>query len=108
MRIAPYLSACVLLASGWTAAHAQETIAHASVGGRVTDPTGAVIEGAQVTARQTETNLAAVAATDREGRLRFPYLRVGQYEIIAHRQGFADAKRSVNLTVGAAFELPFS
>jgi hypothetical protein len=92
------------LGSAW----AQESINYASISGRVTDPTGAVILGAQVTARQVETNLAAIAETDRDGRFRFPYLKVGQYAIAVHQQGFADLTRAVTLSVGAAFELPIS
>jgi hypothetical protein len=87
-------------------APAQETISHASIGGRVTDPTGAVVEGAQVTALQTDTNIASSAITDSEGRFRFPYLKVGRYQITVRHQGFADVVRGVTLTVGAAFELP--
>ncbi len=101
-----------LLASGVSAAPhsalAQETINYASVSGRVTDPSGAVVAGAQVTARQTETNLTAAAATDGEGRFRFPYLKVGPYEITVRQSGFADATRQLTLTVGAAFEVPVS
>ncbi len=89
-------------------ASAQESINYASVSGRVTDPTGAVIEGAGVTARQVDTNLASHARTDREGRFRLPYLKPGQYEITVRQQGFADVVRPVTLTVGAAFELPIS
>src|SRR6185503_17521703 len=40
-----------------------------------------------------------------DGRFRFPYLKVGPYEIKVRRQGFADAVRAVTLTVGSAFEL---
>jgi hypothetical protein len=87
-------------------ATAQETISHASVSGRVTDPSGGVVAGAQITARQTDTNLIGDATTDGEGRFRFPYLRVGPYEIIVRQAGFADATRQLTLTVGAAFELP--
>ncbi len=87
---------------------AQETINSASVSGRVTDPSGAVVENARVTARQTETNLSRATITDRDGRFRFPYLRLGPYEITVRRPGFAEAKRSVTLTVGSAFELPIS
>jgi hypothetical protein len=86
----------------------QESINHASVSGRVADPSGAVVENARVTARQTDTNQTSNAATDREGRFRFPYLGIGQYLITVHRQGFADAERRLTVTVGAAFELPFS
>src|SRR5207245_8153728 len=87
---------------------AKETIKSASVSGRVTDETGAVIEGADVTARQPDTNLTSATRTDREGRFRFPYLRIGRYEITVHQQGFAKQTRSLTLTVGAAFELPVS
>ena len=89
-------------------ASAQESINHASVSGRVTDPSGAVIEGAQITSKQIETNSSNTAKTDREGRFRFPYLRVGTYEIKIHKDGFADAIRALVLTVGSAFELPLS
>ena len=87
---------------------AQETVNYASVSGRVTDAQGAVAPGATVTARQTETNVTAETATDQQGRFRFPYLRVGPYQITVHLEGFADATRSVTLTVGSAFELPVS
>src|SRR5439155_21384869 len=50
----------------------------------------------------------STANTGRGGRFRFPYLKVGPYEITVHREGFADAVRSVTLTVGSAFELPVS
>ena len=60
-------------------AAAQETVHQATVGGRVTDPQGAVVPGATVTVRQTETNLRAETVTGSDGRFRFPYLRVGPY-----------------------------
>jgi len=85
---------------------AQESVNYASIGGRVTDASGAVVEGAQVTARQTGTNLTRGASTDREGRFRFPYLKVGPYEIKVRHPGFTDLARSLTLTVGSAFELP--
>jgi Carboxypeptidase regulatory-like domain/TonB dependent receptor len=89
-------------------ASAQETVHMASVSGRVTDPSGAVIAGAQITARQTETNLTATTETDGGGRFRFPYLKVGPYELSVRQAGFADATRRLTLTVGAAFEVPVS
>jgi outer membrane receptor protein involved in Fe transport len=88
------------------AASAQETINSASVGGRVTDPQGALVPGAAVVARQLETNATRETVTDPEGRFRFPYLKVGRYEITVRLQGFADATRTLTLTVGSAFELP--
>lgn len=87
---------------------AQESINSASVSGLVTDQSGAVIEGAEVVARQIDTNLTSKAKTDREGRFRFQYLKVGSYEIKVHHPGFVEATHSMTLTVGAAFDLPVS
>jgi carboxypeptidase family protein len=55
---------------------AQETLNYGTISGVVTDPSGAVIDGAAITARQTEINLTAQATTDAEGRFRLRYLRV--------------------------------
>ena len=87
---------------------AQESVSNASISGRVTDPSGAVVQGAQVTARQTETNLSSTTTTDADGRFRFPYLRVGHYEVKVQKQGFGDATRTVTASAGSAFELPVS
>jgi hypothetical protein len=87
---------------------AQESVTFASVSGRVTDPTGSVVQGASVSARQTHTNVTSTAETDREGRFRFPYLRIGPYEFKVRQQNFAEATHLLTLTVGAAFELPIS
>lgn len=89
-------------------ASAQESINFGSISGRVTDQTGAVVEGAKVAARAIETNAATLASTDREGRFRLPYLKVGRYEVTVGRDGFASLSRSLTLTVGSAFELPIS
>jgi hypothetical protein len=97
---------CTLLLASY--APAQETINSASAGGRVTDPAGAVVSGAEVVARQVDTNIAHTETTDRDGRFRFPYLKIGQYEITVRHPGFQESTRHVTLTVGAAFELPFA
>ncbi len=89
-------------------ASAQEGVHYASISGRVTDPSGAVVEGALVTARRVETNLTSTTTTDQDGRFRFPYLRVGRCEIKVRQPGFAEVVRTMTLTVGAAFELPVS
>lgn len=101
-----FLALCLAGASPLAAA--QESISYASVGGRVTDPQGAVVPGAQVVARQTETNVKSETVTDAEGRFRFPYLKLGPYEITVHLQGFTDVTQRLTLTVGSAFELPVS
>jgi hypothetical protein len=89
-------------------AGAQETVNSASVSGRVTDPQGAVVPGALVTARQIDTNVTRETVTDAEGRFRFAYLKVGRYEFVVHLEGFTDARRLLTLTVGSAFEMPMT
>jgi len=88
-------------------AAAQETVHLANISGRVTDPSDAVIEEAQITARNTDTNVTQTATSDRDGRFRLTYLKVGPYEIKVRKQGFADSTRVLTLGVGAAYELTF-
>jgi carboxypeptidase family protein len=102
LGISALMLCCLLMARSTSA---QETVNYASLSGRVLDPQNAVVPGARVSARQTETNIVADTTTDGEGRFRFPYLKVGPYEVIIHLDGFADAKRTVSLTVGSAFDL---
>ncbi len=91
-----------------TAVFCQESINNASIGGRVSDTSGAAIDNAQVSARQVETNVTTTINTDRDGRFRFPYLKVGPYELKVHKEGFDDQIRSLTLTIGSAFDLPFA
>lgn len=86
--------------------YGQQTVNNASLEGRVTDASGAVVEGAAVTARQAATGFLSSSTTGRDGRFRFPYLAVGQYKVSVQKQGFASATRAVDLTLGAAFDLP--
>ena len=89
-----------------TCAFAQETIHLATVGGRVTDPSGAIVQAAKVTVRHVDTNTTASTQTDAEGRFRFPYLKIGLSEVRARHQGFADSVRTLTLTVGGAYDVP--
>lgn len=100
---------CLLAATAAAgSALAQETVNYASVSGRVTDPSGGVVAGAQVEVRQTDTNLTSSVLTGAEGRFRFPYLKVGPYGIKVSHPGFASMERQLTLTVGAAFDLPIA
>jgi hypothetical protein len=101
------IASAVFLA-GSLQAFAQQSVDYATVGGRVTDSQGAVIPGAQVSVREIETNVVAEMVTDQGGRFRFPYLRVGSYELKVRMPGFAEFARSLNLTVGSAFDIPIA
>ena len=53
----------------------------ASISGRVTDPAGAAVSGATVTANDLETGAIRSATTDEAGRYSIPALAVGDYEV---------------------------
>jgi hypothetical protein len=86
-------------------AAAQESINQATIAGRVTDPQGAAVPGAIVTARQLATNVTVDATTDGDGRFRFPYLRIGPYELRTRLQGFRDYLQTLTLSAGSAFDI---
>ena len=96
--------ACCGLASAGPA-HAQETINQATISGRVLDAQGATVPGATVSVRQTDTNVTVQATTEADGRFRFPYLKIGPYELRARLQGFRDNARSLVLSAGSAFDI---
>ncbi|HTU45394.1 MAG TPA: TonB-dependent receptor [Bryobacteraceae bacterium] len=103
--IASLLCISAGVASTVRCAFAQESINNASIAGRVTDPSGAAVQGATVTARSVDTNVSASAVSDTDGRFRFPYLKVGPYEILIRKDGFADRTQRLTLTIGSAFDL---
>ena len=101
-RFSALLCAFALCAA---AVSAQQTINQSSLDGRVTDASGAAVPNATVTAKAVSTDLMVTNLTDSAGRFHFPYLQVGQYEVTVHDAGFSDAKQSVNLTIGAVYDL---
>ncbi|HEX3875574.1 MAG TPA: carboxypeptidase-like regulatory domain-containing protein, partial [Bryobacteraceae bacterium] len=107
-RVRFFLAALVVFSWAAGCAGAQESINNASIGGRVTDPSGSAAPGARVSARNTETNVTTSMLTDGAGRFRFPYLKVGPYELRVHKDGFADRVQTLSLTIGSAFDLPVS
>jgi hypothetical protein len=107
-RLRGLLLALCMVASPPPSLAAQETVNSASVSGRVVDAQGAAVPGAAVIAREIETNVLRDTVTDHEGRFRLPYLKVGRYAITVTLAGFADATRTLTLTVGSAFELPIT
>ncbi len=70
------------------------------INGVVRDPNEAVIPGATVTARNTATNAVRTVTTDDDGNYLVPNLQPGTYEVTASKQGFEDARETVQVTVG--------
>src|ERR1041385_3331045 len=85
---------------------AQQNVTSATLTGRIEDARGAVVSGASVTATHLETNQQLTATSDREGRYRFPYLRIGDYDLKIDAQGFSPVTKQLTVSVGQALELP--
>ena len=83
----------------------QQTVASASLSGRVEDPNGAMVSGATVLATKLETNQSRAVKSDGEGRYRFANLPVGTYNITVELSGFDKLARQLTLTVGQAVDL---
>ena len=97
--IAPFPSAAFLV-------HGQQTVTSATLSGRIEDAGGAVVSGASLSATNLETNQKQTATTDKDGRYRFPYLPVGNYQLSVAADGFAPLSRELTVTVGQALDLP--
>ena len=75
----------VCLAALWAAPNLLAQQITGSIRGTVTDPSGAIVEGASVTARQTETGLSRTTTTDRAGAYLLLELPVGHYQLQVER-----------------------
>src|SRR5437868_4790964 len=79
----------------------QSSVATASLNGTVTDPSGATVSGAQVTARDADTGFVRQSVTTAAGLYNLTDLPVGAYELTVQQPGFNSSVRSnIRLTVG--------
>src|SRR5437899_12176314 len=75
------------------ALHAQSLAAGGAIEGTVTDESGAVLPGVNVTIRNTGTGIVRETQTDAAGVYRAPLLPVGSYEVTAAPTCFATTTR---------------
>jgi Carboxypeptidase regulatory-like domain len=64
-----------------------------SIVGRVTDPTGSVVSGAQVTATQGGTGFTRTTQTDADGLYVLPSLHPATYDVTVEAKGFSISKQ---------------
>ena len=75
--------------------HAQEF--RGTISGAVTDPTGAVIPGAQVVVREISTGTTNQTKSDAAGQFVVPFLLPGEYSVTATAKGFQTTEEKVVL-----------
>src|SRR5215813_4338879 len=93
---------CLLLfiSLGLVAAPAVAQEFRGSVTGRVIDPSGASVPGAQVTVTNTATNVSHSVTTNEQGVYTVLYLADGRYNVIAEKAGFKKLLQTVEVRVG--------
>lgn len=107
------LCVAVLLSLGMFAGLAQPALGQAanqgSIQGTLTDPSGAVVPSATLTATNAATGISFTTSSDANGFYTFLVLPVGAYTIVAQKSGFAEVREaSVVVTVGARLTLDIS
>lgn len=85
---------------------AQQSVTSATLSGRIEDSSGASVNGANVTAKHLETNQQLIAISDHDGRFRFPYLRIGAYDLRIEAHGFSAISKQLTVSVGQSLDLP--
>ncbi len=87
----------VLLIGAATVAHAQSA---GNISGTVTDPSGAIVPGAAVTLKQTETNALRTSTSDASGLFSFSNVQPGPYTLTTTSGGFAPTDIVLTMTIG--------
>jgi hypothetical protein len=90
---------------GGSVSFGQQNISAAVLNGLIEDTNRSIIGGVNISVTNLETNQTQTAVSDAEGRFRFAYLPVGNYEISAGRDGFEDHRQKLTATVGQILEL---
>jgi hypothetical protein len=85
---------------------AQQAVASATVGGRVEDASGAVLQGATVRIANIERGQEWSTSTGPQGRFQFLYLPPGPYRLTVVVPDFEPREMTLTLSLGAALEVP--
>lgn len=101
------LGICILISAAFSGYAFAQTF-NASLGGTVTDTSGAIVVKATITATGVETGVATKATTNTSGAYEFPSLQAGDYRVTAQMDGFKEfVYEKVTLDVGAQVRLNF-
>jgi hypothetical protein len=111
VRLSPRVAHSLLCVAlfGLVAVPLNAQVAGARIAGTVTDSTGAVIVGAQVTIKNTADGFTRESITNRSGFYSTPNLSPGPYIVKASAKDFkSEVRTGLTLTVGADTEINFT
>src|SRR2546426_8604159 len=83
-------------------------VINATLSGTVTDATGALIPGVEITATETETGVVSTALTNEAGTYQFPSLQPGPYRVGASLASFQTQIFQVTLGTSQQIRQNFS
>ncbi|HET7347069.1 MAG TPA: TonB-dependent receptor [Acidobacteriaceae bacterium] len=95
-----FLAAWALVGCIWCLHLGAQATATGAISGTVTDASGAVIQGATVTATNNSNGASRTATSNDSGQYRFDFLPAGGYTVKIAKQGFAGTTQNVELLVG--------
>src|ERR1700682_843373 len=96
---------CILMGALFSGYALAQTV-NASLGGTVTDASGAVLPSATVTVTGIDTGVATKTTTNESGAYQFPSLQAGNYRVSAQLAGFQESVHErVTLDVSAQVRL---
>ena len=73
-----------------SAIFAQAQVSTADLNGTVVDPNGAIVSGASVTVRNTETGFQRTVTSNSDGFFSAPLLPLGKYRVTTTASGFSE------------------
>src|ERR1043165_5561902 len=100
MRIGQIVSLLAVLLVSSAVLVWSQSVASGTITGTITDQSGAVVSGAQVTLTDTATGSAQSISTNGAGHYVVVNLDPGHYDISVVKQGFATSKTSTDVKVG--------
>ena len=116
ISLAAFMTLTALILGGPKQASAQQ--ATAQITGTIRDASHAIVVGAKVTLRNTDTNIAKVATSNKDGDYLFTLIPIGTYELSVEQTGFSkyvrkgitlvinqNAKQDVDLKVGTSSQV---
>ena len=107
-RFFPLLYVCALILTAAVSAFSQGA-GSGTITGTVTDPTGALVPGATVIVRNTDTGIERKTETSEGGVFGAAFLQPGHYEVRASKTGFATVlRKDLVLQVGQTLSLDLS
>lgn len=79
-----------------------QSLTSGDIAGTVTDPSGAGVPNAAVTAASRETGAVQTTSTNGQGSYHFAFLKPGHYQVTVKAPGFADQQKVTEVQVGQA------